>query len=72
MSSDKIKIVNLGKESFLQSGNALINLSQVKGIEETKGKCIYFYFGMFSNSYICEIASNKEGYNMVKKVLGFN
>ena len=69
MSSDKpVNIVKLGKESFLQSGNALINLSQVKCIEETSNKCIYFYFGMFSNASICE-RDGKEGYNMIKKVL---
>ncbi len=72
MSSDKpVNIVKLGDKSFLQSGNALVNLSQVKGIEETSDKCIYFYFGMFSNANICE-KDGKEGYNMVKKVLGFN
>ena len=70
MSSDKIGIVNLGNESFLQSGNALINLSQVKAIEECSNKCMYFYFGMFNNASICE-RDGKEGYAMVKKVLLF-
>ena len=68
MSSDKIEIVNLGKESFLKSGNTLINLRQVKAIEETSNKCIYFYFGMFNNANICE-RNGKEGYDMIKKVL---
>jgi hypothetical protein len=68
MSSDKVEIIKLGNESFLQAGNKLINLSQVKGIEETSNKCIYFYFGMFSNASVCE-KDGKEGYNMVKKVL---
>ena len=68
MSSNKVEIVNLGKESFLQAGNNLINLGQVKAIEEYSNKCIYFYFGMFSNASICE-RDGKEGYNMVKKVL---
>ena len=71
MSSDKVEIVKLGDESFLQAGNKLISLSQVKGIEETSNKCIYFYYGMFSNASVCE-KDGKEGYNMVKKVLGFN
>jgi hypothetical protein len=69
MSSDKpVNIVKLGDESFLKTGNALINLSQVKAIEETSNKCIYFYFGMFNNASVCE-KDGKEGYNMVKKVL---
>ena len=72
MSSDKpVNIVKLGDESFLQAGNNLINLSKLKAVEETSGKCIYFYFGMFSNASICE-GGGKEGYNMIKKVLGFN
>ena len=66
--SSPVNIVKLGDESFLQSGNSLINLSQVKAIEETSNKCIYFYFGMFSSASICE-KDGKEGYNIVKKVL---
>jgi hypothetical protein len=70
MSSDKVEIVKLGDESFLQAGNNLINLRKTKAVEETSDKCIYFYFGMFSNAGICE-RDDKEGYNMIKKVLGF-
>lgn len=71
MSSDKaVNIFNLGNESFLQAGNTLINLSQIKAVEETSNKCIYFYFGMFNNAIICE-KDGKEGYDMIKKVLGF-
>ena len=69
MSSNKaVNIVKLGYESFLQAGNTLINLSKSMAVEETRGKCIYFYFGMFSNASICE-SGDKEGYAMVKKVL---
>jgi hypothetical protein len=68
MSSNKVEIVKLGDESFLQAGNSLINLRKSKVVEETSDKCIYFYFGMFSNARICE-RDGKEGYNMVKKVL---
>ena len=69
MSSDKsVNIVKLGDESFLQAGNSLINLRKSKAVEETSDKCIYFYFGMFSNASICE-RDGKEGYNMIKKVL---
>ena len=71
MSSNKVEIVKLGNESYFQAGNTLINLSKSMAVEEKSDKCIYFYFGMFSNASICE-SGDKEGYNMVKKVLGFN
>jgi hypothetical protein len=59
MSSDNpVNIVKLGDESFLQAGNTLINLRKSKAVEETSDKCIYFYFGMFSNARICEIKSD--------------
>ena len=51
-----------------QDGSGFVEKRKSKVVEETSDKCIYFYFGMFSNARICE-RDGKEGYNMVKKVL---